>query len=590
MSDTRLADLGGDSARRLVADIFAALNSHALVSVTDRRGVILHANDRFCEVSQYPRSELVGRTHAVVNSGHHDPEFFAEMWRTIRRGESWRGVICNRAKDGSEYWVETLIAPILGDDGTPERYVSIRVEETRRHLAEEQVRRLAYVDAVTGLPNRAAMLAAMLRAVEHRAPGFCGFVTVSVDELSVVNDAFGFEAGELLLQSVATRILQLDHPIAAIARLGSGVFGLLLVDLGEERVAGARCREVMEELHAALSGPVDLGDGVVVDASVSIGSVLWADGSTVPADPVVSEDTGSPRYILGAFVGTDDPAIVVNSAEIARKRARQSGGHRRLRHFQRSMLDDARERVQLVSELRRGIERGELRLFAQPIVDRHRRVLGEEGLIRWRSPERGLIPPDEFIPLAEQTGMIIEIGEWVLDQACRQLAVWARDPATQHLTLSVNLSERQLRERDFAEQVRDRMDHYGVPAGKLKFELTESVLNTDLDRTIRLLSLLRADGVLTSLDDFGTGYSSLSYLRQLPVQQLKIDQSFVDTVVDNAQTAAVITMIVQLGRAFGLHVVAEGVETEPQFQRLAELGVDAFQGFLFSKPRPISEV
>lgn len=590
MSDTRLADLGGDSARRLVADIFAALNSHALVSVTDRRGVILHANDRFCEVSQYPRSELVGRTHAVVNSGHHDPEFFAEMWRTIRRGESWRGVICNRAKDGSEYWVETLIAPILGDDGAPERYVSIRVEETRRHLAEEQVRLLAFVDAVTGLPNRAAMLAAMLRAVEHRAPGFCGFVTVSVDELSVVNDAFGFEAGELLLQSVATRILQLEHPIAATARLGSGVFGLLLVDLGEERIAGARCRELMEELHAALSGPVDLGDGVVVDASVSIGSVLWADGSTVPADPVVSEDTGSPRYILGAFVGTDDPAIVVNSAEIARKRARQSGGHRRLRHFQRSMLDDARERVQLVSELRRGIERGELRLFAQPIVDRHRRVLGEEGLIRWHSPERGLIPPDEFIPLAEQTGMIIEIGEWVLDQACRQLAVWARDPATQHLTLSINLSERQLRERNFAEQVHERIVRYGVPTGKLKFELTESVLNTDLDRTIRLLSLLRTDGVLTSLDDFGTGYSSLSYLRQLPVQQLKIDQSFVDTVVGDARTAAVITMIVQLGRAFGLHVVAEGVETELQFQRLAELGVDAFQGFLFSKPRPITEV
>ena len=590
MNDTGSAHSEGETDPRLIADILTALDSHALVAVTDRHGVIIHANDRFCEVSKYSREELLGHTHAIVNSGRHSREFFAELWRTIRRGKSWRGVICNHAKDGSEYWVETLIVPIIGERGIPERYVSIRVEETRRHLAEEQVRRLAYVDSVTGLPNRPAMLHSMAGVVQHRRTEFCGFVSVSVDELSVVNDAFGFDAGELLLQSVAARLRRLETRVAAIARLGGDVFGLLLVNIGDERAAGARCREAMEELLIALSGPVDLGDGVVVDASVSIGSVLWADGSSAPVDPIASEDTGAPSYRLGEYVGTDDPAEILNSAEIARKRARQSGGHRRMRHFQRGMLEDARERVQLVSELRRGIANGELRLFAQPIVDQHRRVLGEEGLIRWDSPERGLVPPDDFIPLAEQTGMIVEMGAWVLRQACRQLAKWALDPATQHLTLSVNLSERQLRERTFAEDVRQLILHYGVPPGKLRFELTESVLSTDLDRTIDLLSRLRADGVVSSLDDFGTGYSSLSYLHQLPVQQLKIDQSFVDTVVGDARSAAVITMIVQLGRAFGVHVVAEGVETEAQFQRLCELGVDAFQGYLFSKPRPISEV
>ena len=580
----------GSIAPRMVEEILAALDSHALVAVTDRRGIIIHANDRFCEVSQYSRTELLGRTHSIVKSGRHDAEFYADLWRTIGRGEPWRGVICNRSKSGSEYWVETLIVPMLDEHGTPERYVSIRVEETARHLAEEQVRRLAYTDSLTGLPNRPAMMAELQRVASTREVGFCGFVSVSVDELSVVNDAFGMEAGDLLLQSVTERLRALDTSISALARLDAGVFGLLLENLGDEHAAGLRCREVMEALLVMLSGPLNLGNDVVVDVSVSIGSVLWADSTAAPADPIVSDDTGTPNYRTGAYVSTGDPAEVVNCAEIARKRARHSGGHRRMRHFQRRMLNDARERVQLVSELRRGIEMGELRLYAQPIVDRHRRVLGEEGLIRWDSSELGLISPDEFIPLAEQTGMIIEIGEWVLHQACRQLSLWAHDPERQHLTLSVNLSERQLRERNLAEQVRELIEHYGVPAGKLKFELTESVLNTNLDRTIRLLTLLRADGVLASLDDFGTGYSSLSYLRQLPVQQLKIDQSFVDLVVGDPQAAAVVAMIVQLGRTFGLHVVAEGVETELQFETLCELGVDAFQGYLFSRPRPITEV
>lgn len=590
MSDTDRSHTGADPDQRTIDEILRALDSHALVAVTDQNGVIIHANDRFCEVSQYSREELLGRTHALVNSGRHGDDFFAELWQTIRRGDTWRGVICNRSKDGNEYWVETLIVPMTDEQGTPERYVSIRVEETQRLLAEEQVRRLAYVEPITGLPNRAAMLRTLQSVAQNSPAGYCGFVSVSVDELSVVNDVFGFEAGELLLRSIAARLRQFEPSTLDIAHLGGGVFGLLLESDDDERAAGARCRDLMEALLTALSGPVDLGGDVVVDVSVSIGSVLWAASAVASPDPIVSEDTGTPSYRVGAYVCTEQPTEVVNSAEIARKRAFDSGGHRRIRHFQRRMLEDARDRVQLVSELRRGIEHGELRLFAQTIVDRHRRVIGEEGLIRWNSRERGLIPPDEFIPLAEQTGMIIAIGDWVLNQACSQLAEWAKHPAKRHLTLSVNLSERQLRERNFADEVRRLIVHYGVPAGKLRFELTESVLNTNLERTVKLLTLLRADGVQSSLDDFGTGYSSLSYLRQLPVQQLKIDQSFVDAVVSDPQAAAIVSMIVQLGRTFGLHVVAEGVETERQFQMLCELGVDAFQGFLFSRPRPINEV
>ena len=463
-------------------------------------------------------------------------------------------------------------------------------EEARPRSTEEERTRRPEGDDWAGLPNRAAMLRAIATGMAELPSGsFCAFVSVGVDEHSDVSDAFGFEAGDRLLQRAAERLARLDLPVAGLAQIDSGVFGLLLLDLGDEQQASRRCRLLVDRVFEALSGTVDLGAGVRVEVSASVGCVLWAVRDGGPEDPVVSEETAAPVYPPGTYLGTDDPREVVTSAEIARKRALRAGDQRRLRYFERRMLDDARERVRLMAELRHGVRRGELELFAQPVVDRARRVIGVEGLIRWRSPERGLVPPDAFIPLAEQTGAILEIDGWVLRQACRHLAAWSRDPRARHLTLSVNLSERQARDPGFAETVRAAVTRHAVPPGRLAFELTESVLHTDVERTRRLLASLREVGVLASLDDFGTGYSSLSYLRQLPVQQLKIDRSFVAPVGADPRSAAIVQSIVQLGRTFGLQVVAEGVETEEQFARLSELGVDGFQGFLFGRPRPIAE-
>lgn len=570
------------------SEIISALNNFSIVAVTDRRGIIMHVNDRFCEISKYSREELIGQTHSIINSGYHPREFFKEMWRVIGRGDVWKDEICNRAKDGKEYWVDTTIIPLLDDDGRPQRYIAIRTEETQRHLAEEQAHKLAYCDRATGLSNRASMLL-MIGTAMSRMPGceFSGFIAASVDDLSVVNDAFGYEVGDRLLLDAAQKLTALGEDGLSVARIGSNTFGVLLPRIGSDhRLAEQQAAEVVHRVLALLSGPVDLGSGVVVDASASVGYVLWAAPGIRQRRH--DQENGEAATADG-YIETADPHEVIKCADIARKRARRAGGHRRMRHFRQSMLDDAQQRVHLVSELRRGIEHGELRLFSQPIVDRDRRVIGEEGLIRWLSPERGLVPPGDFIPLAEQTGIIVEIGEWVLEEACRVLAAWKDDPERQHLTFSVNLSERQLRVEDFAERVRAIIARHGVTPGSLKFELTESVLHTDLDRTIRLLSLLRAEGVLSSLDDFGTGYSSLSYLRHLPVQQLKIDRSFVSAVVDDEPATAIARTIVQLGRTFELQVVAEGVETEEQFERLRDLGVDAFQGFLFARPRPVDE-
>ncbi|MFT4232710.1 MAG: EAL domain-containing protein [Leucobacter sp.] len=579
-------------------EIVRALNATSIIAITDRHGVIEYVNERFCEISQYSREELVGQTHRIIDSGHHPSEFFDEMWRVIKSGGVWKDEICNRAKDGAEYWVETTIIPLCDENGQPERYVAIRSEETQRHLAEEEARLLAFFDSVTGMANRVSMIQAVERALEAQAIGeFCAYASCSIDELSSVNDAFGYEAGDHLLRAAANGLHDLEDARVSTARIDSDTFGVLITGLGtDQRRAERGCLEIVERVLSTLNGSIELPSGMVLDVSASLGFVLWAPPGSRAAGsasherlPAAGEARPGGTCPLDDFIESSDASEIIKSADMARKRAKLAGGQTRVRRFRQRLLDEAQERVRLFSALRRGIEEGELRLFSQPIVDRHRRVIGEEGLIRWLSPERGLVSPDSFIPLAEQTGLIIEIGEWVLEQACRVLTSWSGDPERRTLTFSVNLSERQLRADDFAERVHEMLERHRITPGLLKFELTESVLHADLDRTIRMLSLLRAEGVFAALDDFGTGYSSLSYLRRLPVQQLKIDRSFVSTMVDDEHSAAITRTIVQLGRTFELQVVAEGVETEEQFAMLRDLGVDAFQGYLFARPRPIPE-
>ena len=555
-----------DRLDRELREFRAVSDAHSIAALTDRRGIILDLNDKFCEVSKFTRAELIGAPQNIVNSGHHSREFWREMWATIGRGGTWQGEVCNRAKDGSEYWVATTIVPILDDRGRPERYFSLRTETTELHLASRRLSEVAYVDPLTGLPNRAAVLQRLDGCVRNVGYDHEVLIMVALEDLGVLNDAFGYAEGDRLLLSTADRLRTMQPEPATVARVDNAVFAVMFDGLGADAAAArATAQELAERVTHEASTAIRLNLGFSLEPSLRVGFAM-CDG----------------RQSHGGFG-------VYQQAEIARRRAAVTREGHRPRSFEPSMVDELRERTELLLELRGAISRGELCLFVQPIVGADARVEGFEALARWRHPTRGLLSPAVFIPLAEQSGFIVELGAWVLDEACRLLGEWAQCPKRRHLQLSVNVSERQLTPTVFPATVRRALDRHGVPPERLKLEVTESLLHDDLTRSTEVLRSLRELGVQVALDDFGTGHSTLSYLVQLPVDQLKLDQSFVAPITEHDNGEALVRAVVELAHALRLSVVVEGVETAAQFETLKRLGVDAYQGYLFGKPLPPGE-
>lgn len=542
----------------------AAFESQEGMLITDADNRILRINQSFAEMSGYSAEEVVGRTPRMFASDRHDADFYAAMWASINANGTWQGEIWDRRKNGEIYPTWMTITAVRGSDGAVTNYVGTHADITERKAAEAQIRNLAFYDPLTLLPNRRLLVDRLQQALASSArSGREGaLLFIDLDNFKTLNDTLGHDKGDLLLQAVAGRLSDCVREGDTVARLGGDEFVVMLEDLSENvGEAAAQTESVGEKVLAALCQPYSL-HGHEYRSSSSIGITLFA----------------APH---------NDIEELMKRADLAMYQAK-AAGRNALRFFDPKMQAAVSARAALEADLREGLQDGQFLLHYQPQVDATGRVTGAESLVRWQHPLRGLVAPLAFIPLAEETGLILPLGSWVLATACRQLADWANAAATADLSLAVNVSAGQLHQADFVEQVLAIIDETGANPKKLKLELTESLLLNDVEDIIAKMSRLKARGICFSLDDFGTGYSSLSYLKRLPLEQLKIDQSFVRDILTDPNDAAIARTVVALAQSLGLSVIAEGVESEAQRDLLASQGCHAYQGYLFSRPLPIA--
>ena len=538
-----------------------------MVFLKDAQGVYLSVNPVFERFAGRPEREIVGCSDFDLVA-----PAVAEQFRNYDRRamQAWQPLVYEEtltfAEDGYQGQFETIKTPIRDLTGRVTGVLGVCRDITDRKRAEQEIERLAFYDALTGLPNRRLLLDRLQRSIAacQRTKSLGALLFIDLDNFKDLNDTLGHDMGDQLLSQVAARLVASVREADTVARFGGDEFVVMLDNLSSELPeAAAQAETVAEKLLASLNQPFEL-DGAQHYSTPSIGITLFGDER----------------------LSVDE---LLKRADLAMYQAKAAGRNTQ-RFFDPDMQAAVNARSNLEADLRQGLARGELLVHYQPVVDHQARLLGAEALVRWRHPQRGMISPAEFIPLAEQTGLILPLGQFVLQTACEQLQRWSQHPSTAHLSISVNVSARQFRHSGFVAEVLQALQAHQADPKKLKLELTESLLLGDIEDTIERMEQLKAEGVGFALDDFGTGYSSLSYLKRLPLDQVKIDQGFVRDVLTDPNDAAIVRTILALAHSLDLQVVAEGVETAGQLTFLRLHGCEAFQGYLFGRPGPAGDI
>ncbi len=543
----------------------ATFETHEAILITDANGNIIRVNRAFQDITGYPPEEVLGKNPRILSSGRQDKAFYAAMWQQLLATGMWTGEIWDRRKSGQIYPKWLTITAIKNEQGQTTEYVAIFSDITARKEAEEEIRNLAFYDALTRLPNRRLLLDRFRLAlsVSARSRHYGAVLFLDMDKFKTLNDTLGHDYGDLMLIEVARRIQLCVREVDTAARLGGDEFVVLIEEISmNAEEASQKIALIAEKIRAALVVPYRLKD---------------------------HEHHSSPSIGVCLYRGNHEPVeVLLKRADMAMYQAKDSGRNT-VRFFDPAMQHAVETHAALETDLRRALPNRELQLYYQIQVDSEHRPLGAEALARWNHPKRGMVSPAQFIPVAEESSLILDIGNWVLDTACRQLASWEGNEQMRGLELAVNVSAQQFRRHDFIEAVTEAIREHQVNPARLKLELTESVVLNDVADVVTKMHALKALGIKLSLDDFGTGYSSLSYLKQLPLDQIKIDQSFVRNIATDPNDAVMVQTIIGLAQNFRLNVIAEGVETEAQLGFLKQHGCMAYQGYLFGKPVPIGE-
>ncbi len=546
------------SQRDLLEEVFES--SYSAVMITDVEGNIVNVNPAFTRVTGYATEEAQGKNPHLLASGRHDHEFYHALWENLENKGHWEGEIWNRRKNGEVYPCWQNINPVRDKAGVLLYYVSMFSDISERKEAEAQIHQLAFYDPLTSLPNRRLLIERLQQAfsVGARNGQHGAVLFIDLDNFKTLNDTKGHDIGDQLLAEVAKRLNICVRDGDTVARLGGDEFVVVLESLSQSSdEAAAQADLVAEKIRDTLSQPYRLSS-YAHHTTPSIGVVLFK----------------------GHQQSLDD---VLKYADTAMYQAK-TAGRNTIRFYDPVMQAAIEARAELEEELRHALDRQQFCLHYQIQMDSAYRPLGAEVLLRWQHPERGLVSPAQFVPLAEDTGLIVPLGLWVLQVACTQLNTWQNESLTRELTLAVNVSAKQFRRPDFVAQVQRILVETGASPTLLKIELTESTVLENVEDTIAKMRELKLLGVSFSMDDFGTGYSSLQYLKRLPLDQIKIDQSFVRDIASDPNDAAIVQTIIAMSEVLGLSVIAEGVETEVQREFLDLRGCHAFQGYLFGKP------
>ncbi len=538
-----------------------AFESQEGMFITDADIKIVRVNQAFTKICGYHADEVKGQQPSIFTSERHDALFYKNIWDGIRQTGMWQGEIWNRRKNGEVFPEWLTLTVVKNEVGQPSHYVGTFSDMSARKLAEDQIKNLVHYDPLTRLPNRRLLMERLTQALangaRHVRKGALLFI--DLDNFKTLNDTLGHYQGDVLLEQVALRLSACVQEGDTVARLGGDEFVVMLESLGESVLeAATRAEAFGEKILLALNQSYQIGASRH-HCSASIGVTLFG------MDP---HET------------IDEP---LKRADLAMYQAK-AAGRNMLRFFDPEMQAVVTARAVMEAGLREALANNQLLLHYQAQVDTGGNLTGAEALVRWQHPQLGVVGPAEFIPMAEESGLILPIGEWVLETACTQLATWANEPAMAHLTLAVNVSPRQFGQADFVQQVKTVLKRTQANPKQLKLELTEGLLVSNVEEVILKMCALKEIGVVFSLDDFGTGYSSLAYLKRLPLDQLKMDQSFVRDLLTEPNDAAIARAIMALSHTLDLKVIAEGVETVSQRNFLHSIGCDAYQGFYFGMP------